>query len=230
MKKWFTISHYPSWILMFVLLNTNLFAYVVTDFGDTAVFTGTNSTQLASLDAAVGITGFLIEDFEDNTPISGLTISGTVCCPSSINTTTSIDSLAQASSVGNWDGTRAIVITLLDETVFNYAPGTNSFGIGIGDIETVTSLQVNGSTVIADMQALSFIHRIEDDQRDMYIRIDREAGDAPITQVSFTISANDGVFFDRLAVDPVLTEASVPEINSFFLLLPLLCFLGFRRK
>ncbi len=61
-------------VLMGVLSKPAL-SLTLTTFDSQVVFSGTSPSQLAALDAAVGITGFAIEDFEDLTLIPGLTVS-----------------------------------------------------------------------------------------------------------------------------------------------------------
>src|SRR5207244_3006148 len=107
----------------------------------------------SAMDAALGITGFSIDTFEQTGLLSGLTISlsGGVTA----TTWTSLPNLFDAGvcgslSAGAWDGTHTAtnsISNLLNSctnptglaalTTFNYAPGASSFGISLSNFQSV---------------------------------------------------------------------------------------------
>jgi hypothetical protein len=216
--------------LFYVMLMASSSAHSITvvDFAPT-VFTGTGAAEQASMDAALGITGFAIEDFEDSSVISGLTLefgmSGEI-------STVPGGNLAALES-GIWDGTLGLNV-ILDPTdpvrgsdlIFRIAGGIGSFGIGVTDIEADNvRLLVNDADLglISDFPSYS---RTGDNSREIYLRID--AGpDETVTSVTIRNLAEgaDGLLFDHVA----LGDIPVPEPAAIVLLGSCLALLAARR-
>ncbi len=194
-------------------------AYTISSFGESN-FQGISPSQLAAFDAIVGVTGYLIEDFEDSTPVEGFTFQ----TGSHANLGASVRSdFPEAIWDGQFVGNDNVA---LGPIVMGYAPGTSSIGFGLGDVESVVSIVVNGSTLISDLRNLPNYQRVRDNAREVYVRIDAEIGDAAITEVSFVGSTGDFVFVDRVA----LNTTGVPEPSSFLLCLLGLAVLKIRRS
>jgi uncharacterized protein YjbI with pentapeptide repeats len=175
-------------------------SFTVTSFDPTVVFSGTSPAQQAALDAAVGITGYTIEDFEDLSFVPGLTVSGGVFG----------QSLNSAWPDAVWDGSSTYLDQALTGSgvVFSIAGGTSSFGIGLGDIDVAdVNLFVNGQD-LGSIMALPNWRKLGDNVRDVYLRVDAAPGEI-ITSVRIeqgTASTfNDGIFFDHVAFDPGAT-------------------------
>ncbi|MFK7888316.1 MAG: LamG-like jellyroll fold domain-containing protein [Gammaproteobacteria bacterium] len=170
--------------------------FTVTSFDPSVVFSGTGPAEQAALDAAVGITGYTIEDFEDLTLIPGLTTAGGAF---GLN-------IAGTFTGALWDGANYYVDQVLTGggVTFNVAGGTSSFGIGLGDIDIPTvNLFVNGEDLGAIRDLPNWV-KLGDNVRDVYIRIDAAEGES-ITSVDvrqLTGTFSDGVFFDHLAIAP----------------------------
>ncbi len=216
-------------------------AYTITAF-DAANFFSPGSAptpgQTANLDNTVGINDFIIEDFEDNNLINGLSMSlavaGTQVDPAPPSTFANTNKVAAI-----WDGTRSLVASVGGEgegdfgavpgdfdAVFRYSPGANSFSIGVGDINQDIRLVVNGTDDLGIVRDLPGYNITFDDGRDAYLLINVSLGDAPITEVRFVgTPSGDGVFFDHLAVDRV-----VPEPSSCILMLLAIFASAFGRK
>lgn len=176
-------------------------AYTITTFADTAY-----SPVEATLNSNVGVTGYTIENFEDGTLIPGLTLSSTNL---SLFTFPS-------SALGNaWDGTNTLIAQnnsgQSGSVRFSFAQGMGSFGIGLVDVFWPQSVLVNGTLLVADITADP---SYDPTGLNMYLRIDRDAGDAAISTVTFqqTITTIDGYGFDHLAVQ------AVPEPTTIALL------------
>ncbi|HVP11465.1 MAG TPA: PEP-CTERM sorting domain-containing protein [Phycisphaerae bacterium] len=206
------------------------------------------------MDAALGITGFTIDTFEQTALLPGLTISlsGGVTA----TTWTSLPNLFDTGvcgslSVGAWDGTHAAtnsITNLLNScttptglaalTTFNYAPGPTSFGIALSNFQSVNppspqfpitnhELFVNGVD-LGVLETLAGANWSPGIVRNAYLRIDTTGG-STITSVGFqnlvTTGQADFLAFDRLAV---LQSSGVPEPGSGWLLFFGAAFVGLR--
>lgn len=212
-------------------------AYTLTFFPANAF-----STDTAQMDSALGVSGYAIEDFEDTTLITGLSIGYTF--PN--NSTTTLTSLPQLlSDAAHWDGTH---IAINDPafnppfnavgyyaplTTFNYAPGASSIGIGLSGFQSLNPpadefpttdhrLYVNGLATSQTLEQLAGAawtgSRLG---RNTYLRIDAAANES-ITSVGFEDiqygdRTDDVLYFDHVAVSPA------PEPSSY----ALLAFAGF---
>ncbi len=210
MKKYFCLFTLLSALCSFS------YGYTITSFDPQVVFSGSNASQLASLDAAVGITGYTLENFEDNTLIDGLSVQfQNISNPSS----SQISSVLRTNTPNNnWDGATNFGPNLVggNEITFLYAPGAASFGVGIGDVESQVEVFVNGE-LLGILKDLPNYNRPIDNAKEVYIRIDQQSGDSAITEVRFQPLASNGgdvINFDRLA----LLDSTVPEPSSLALL------------
>ena len=196
-------------LLLFILLLLSvslLNAYTIVSFDPSVVYQGNSSSELAQHDASVGITEFTIEDFEDkNNMLPGLSI--TFSGPNDHGNPTS----------SAWDGVNFWDLNVYEgDITFTYTPGAKSLGIGIGDVESNVEIFVNNESLglITD---LDNYNRIQDGYREVYIRVDMEAGDSFINTIRFTqiSGSGDALILDRLALD----LRGIPEPSTLFLFL-----------
>ena len=195
----------------------------------------------AVMDTTLGLTGYTIDGFESTTLISGLTISLSGGVPST--TWTSLPNLFNENTCGNltqnaaWDGTDTVIniptnsmsncsspANIANVITFNYAPGTTSFGLGMGNFQSLGGpiaitnheLFVNGMDegVIETLAGANWTPGL---QRNAYLRIDATGG-STITSVGFeNISAPDVLMLDHLAV--LSATSAVPEPRMLWLAL-----------
>lgn len=199
--------------------------FIVSTFDPwSGIFTGTTSGQLAAFDAAVGITGYTIEGFEDLDLIPGLTVDVNNLGPSN---TIGANTLGNSDQVFDGDflfpphfhapphpnGSQP-------NHIFNVDNGTTSFGIGIAAININTNVEmfVNELSFGVVNQFGAFNSNGLTEARQIYLRIDGTDGDL-INSVRFNaVVENDGVLYDRVAL------ATVPEPSTYALFLTV--FLG----
>jgi hypothetical protein len=193
------------------------------------------NANTAAMDATLGTTGHVIDDFETATLIQGLTIqlSGGVAD----TTFTSLPGLFNQTDCGTltenqaWDGNNTatnatgnlpnsctIPNNVATNITFNYALGTTSFGIGLSNFQSINpaspsfpitnhELFVNGVDM-GVLETLAGTVWTPGLKRNAYLRIDGVNGSL-ITSVRFqnlSISAEpDFLMFDHLAVRPPTT-------------------------
>jgi len=209
----------------------------------------------ALMDATLGLTGYTIDGFESTTLISGLTISLSGGVPST--TLTSLPNLFNENTCGNltqnaaWDGTDTVIniptnsmsncsspANIANVITFNYAPGTTSFGLGMGNFQSLDTppnqfpitnheLFVNGvdEGVIETLAGANWTPGL---QRNAYLRIDATGG-TTLTSVGFeNISAPDVLMLDHLAV--LSATSAVPEPRMLWLVVAGLLALALVRR
>jgi len=200
------------------------------------------NSNTATMDATLGVTGFVKDTFETTTLIPGLSIvlTGTALnatwnsLPGLYNTTA--DPFATNNA---WDGPN--VVTNLknnaigqsirsDVITFDYAPGAFSFGIGLSNFQSTSppspqfpitnhDLLINGVDV-GSIEALAGANWTPGLVRDAYLRIDATGGSV-IDSVGFknlVTGGTEGLLFDHLAVEPAFT----PEPATGWLVLGVL--------
>lgn len=192
------------------------------------------NANTAVMDAALGISGSIIEDFEDTTLINGLSIrlSGGVAT-TVWNSLPNLSNAATCGSngIGAWDGTLAAsnsVTNLIDNcakptglaslTEFLYAPGTTSFGLALTNFQSLAApafavtdhrLFVNGVD-LGVIETLAGSNWSPGIVRNAYLRVDATGGDT-ITSVGIqNIAGTDYIAFDRLSVAGA-ASTEVPE-------------------
>ena len=172
----------------------------------------TYNANTSVMDAALGITGHAIDDFESTTLILGLTITLTGGVPAT--TWTTLPTLFDQSVCGSlsnsvaWDGTHTATngVTnqlnnctnpsgLADLTTFNYAPSTSSFGIGLSNFQSTNppsppgfsitnhELFVNGVN-LGVIETLAGANWSPGLSKNAYLRINATGGSS-ITSVGF---------------------------------------------
>lgn len=189
------------------------------------------SADTVAMDAALGITGLVIEDFEDLDLVPGLRVATT--SPDSAPTSVLPNRYLDGSEFfvnNSWDGPGALVNTVNNWSWFcsnpncslgNIAqrrtfllPGTSKFGVGLGNFQADVvdhALLVNGVEVVAALESLpGFVSGIN--LRNGYLVITAGPGEI-INEVAFELRQNgtktpiggasgDGLIFDRLAFAP----------------------------
>jgi hypothetical protein len=180
-----------------VALGTTAEAYVITAFDP-----GVYDADTAAMDAALGITGYTIEDFEDGALVPDLTLTGF----GTLNFPDNNPGLA-------WDGTNLARFYGVTEANpgalnFNIVGGASSVGIGLSSVDCpfvgcpTNRLRVNGGPWI-DIDDTTFPNLpAAVDQRHGYLRIDQEPGDAPITIVEIADPADETLMMDHVAFIP----------------------------
>lgn len=194
---------------IFLLLASFANAFTIHSFDPTVVFYGTNPSQVATMDAAIGVTGFTVEDFEDVNLIPGLSLAYDGIPEANVVLSGDLDPRAL------WDGSKSLLTVMnLGSNTFRVAGGATSFGIGVGDVETsYLRLYVNDID-FGRISSLLNYRRTADDSREVYIRIDAGANEL-IHTVRFSGDAvGDGIFYDHVAV-----QFAVPEPGSMILYL-----------
>lgn len=194
----------------------------------------------AAMDAALGIAGYHVENFEDTTLIDGL--SYTLSNPDG-GTFTSLpavyDTASHSATVNNqWDGSHILLgnefnsITnegaRANNVVFTFAGGARSFGVGLSNFQSLDALDfavtdhdlyVNGQ-LFGRLETLLGDDMIAGRIRNAYIRIDATDGDV-IESVEFrnvnTTGVIDLLAFDHVAVDPVPAPAGLVVLGAGFL-------------
>ena len=203
----------------------------------------TYNSNTALMDATFSTTGRPTDDFETTTMLPGLTIvlSGGVAT----TTETSLPALFNGDTFSTltqnqfWDGTDTATnaignqpnsttnpTNLANLTMFNYAPGTLSFGIGLSNFQSTNSPQfpvtqhelfVNGVD-LGVLETLAGVNWTPGTDRNAYLRIDNNVA---ITSVGFENvnqppSQQDFLMFDHLTVAG--SVAPVPEPGYLLLL------------
>ena len=208
------------------------------------------------MDATLGTTGRLTDDFEQTALIPGLSIvlSGGVATTveMSLPALFNGDTFSPFTQNQFWDGTHtasnaignipnnaSTPSNIANLITFNYAPGTLSFGIGLSNFQSTNTpggfavtqheLFVNGVD-IGVLDTLAGVNWTPGLVRDAYLRIDNNV---PITSVGFeNINQppleQDFLMFDHLTIAGAV---AVPEPVTFLLLgAGLLGMLGKYRK
>ena len=193
-------------------------AYIITGFPP-SIFLGFDPISQAAMDATLSITGFTIERFEDKALIPGLTIGFAGMAPVSTFPIGGGDQ-PQTPNPGDetvlWDGQSLFSPNFSQgDITFFLNPGVETFGVGISDLDTElggreTKLFVNGID-FGLVQDIPNYTRVTDTFRELYLRIDAEPGDLPITEVLFDLVGppiNEAIGFDHLAIPFVVPEPS----------------------
>ncbi len=178
--------------------------YTLTSFDPAVVCNGCPFPLPANaLSQRVGVSGYLIEDFEDTTLIPGLRVEP------------SLDDLLDFGPV-IWDGVQALRVDVREQAAaFRFPAGTTSIGIGIADVESpdsVVEIFVNNVSVgrVSDLPNYA---RRGNNGREVYLRVDMEPGDAMITSLGFKQlegpRQEEFVSFDHLAI----AQGDLPAID-----------------
>jgi len=158
--------------------------------------------------------GVDLEDFEDNILFPGLLIDAGTGFTSTFPTDglPRIDDSFPASA---WDGTGAFFNTEATgvTTTFRFSTPSAFWGVGISDLDAADlSLSVNGSVLVSSVKSLPAF-AANDESPQIYLTIETLTGDAPIQDVTFTVSGLGGsVAFDHLVSTPI------PEPSTALLL------------
>ena len=200
MKKKQTLSLLLLAILVFAPI-TSAHAFSITTYGYSEY-----DSDTAAMDASFGIDGLVIEDFEDDDYISGLSIS-----------TGHLGTNASSS----WDdsGVWLSGVQGAQNIDFEISSEASVFGIGLGQFEyylygTEVDLYVNGSLLADNIYYQNgFSLWYAESQRNMYMVIEAAAGET-IDTVTLAMTTDptwkyDGVTFDHIAVDPVPEPATM---------------------
>ena len=243
----------PATLAVFgCLLTGSAHASIVLTFFPASTF----SANTAAMDTALGLTGDTIDTFESTALISGLQINMSgFGVPST--TLTSLPALFNENACGTltqnaaWDGTDTVIniptntasncslpANIAKQITFEYAAGTTTFGVGMGNFQSPNSplfpittheLFVNGIDE-GTLESLAGSNWTPGLQRNAYLVITGTGG-TKITSVEFeNVTSSDVMMFDHLAVAPTPT----PEPGYTTLLAGLgaglACFVRWRRS
>lgn len=192
------------------------------------------SADTASMNAALGIAGFAIEDFEDTTLLSGLsyTLEDTA--------TVTFDALpatfdATSSSPFNndfWDGENVLISTFDNATddypgsaaqtvTFDFDGGATSFGIGLSNFQSLDGgLAVTDHEVFVNGVSYGLLEDLAAWNspgwgRNLYLRIDATDGDilnsVGFRNVNQPLANPDTMVFDHAAVQFAAPVVPVPS-------------------
>ncbi|MCA9300757.1 MAG: C-type lectin domain-containing protein, partial [Phycisphaerales bacterium] len=167
------------------------------------------------LDQTVGVSGFLIERFEDEVLEPGITImaEGSGTFASSVPA----GDITTAYPEAVWDGSACYLPTVRNDTTtiwpltIRVEPGARVVGIGLGDVESVVHLVVNGVS-FGDVRLVPGYDSTKN-ARGTYVRVEAR-GVRPIRDVQLVPMGRgqgDGVFVDHLAIDRTTCVADLDE-------------------
>lgn len=207
---------------------------------------GVFSNDTAAMDAALGITGYRIEDFEDVTMLPDLTVRQDFRngAPPSVMSGALPRVQASGAVQAPWDGSRFLTSYFNNKNqgaaqqaatvTFSFDP-SSAFGLGLSGFGADT---LHDITVVEDQMSQQVLLQsltgfvASDTGHNGYVVI-TAAPDAVLTSVSFSFrtplpsGAEDYVTFDRLALNP----APVPLSGTLpFLAIGLSCFAAMRRR
>ncbi len=113
--------------------------------------TSSYNSDTAAMDSTLGITGYTIEDFEDTTLVSGLSVKLDFRSPSpnSETTWTTLPGTPTSLGVDPWDGSHSLASTLdngdtlnnrAQAVTFLFDSGASSVGIGLSGFQSLNQL------------------------------------------------------------------------------------------
>jgi len=212
--------------------------FVVTSFAGSSY-----SANTVAMDAALGISGYTVEDFEDTALISGLTISFEGLIPENKSYTSlpkTFDSAGDSQTANNfWDGTKVLtnagnglngpfLPSAATNTTFALASGAPVIGIGLANFQSALSsltnpFPVTDHTLFVNGQNLGTVESLAGVNwsggvtvRNAYLRIEGTEGSL-ITSIRFrNDTGQDFLVFDRFAVFASQSQA-VPEPGSLLI-------------
>lgn len=171
-------------------------------------------------DEVAGISGFEIEDFEDTTLISGLTIEWDSPDLGPINTLPTLyNPKSQGFNNNAWDGEYTLnntqqqpysSISISQTTTFRFANHQQSVGLGISNLQFAgAKLLINEELEIDFSQFGNFgsLPLFSRDNKNVYIRIDADANES-LHSIGIRGRGDDFLTFDRLALS---NSQPVPE-------------------
>ena len=195
-------------------------AYQVTSFDPNAFFTtgiAPAPAEVDALDAAAGLGGFVIEDFEDLALESDLTVEFSGGAPVSVVPPGSLVIEPGAA----WDGSLALsaLIDLVPDQplVIRHASGVDVIAVGLSGIDHSHELVVNGVNLGAVDDLPGYQATPFDNGRSLYVRVQRDPGDPLITELAIEpdpVLANpngDFIRIDHLATGFVLPVPTVSK-------------------
>lgn len=194
-------SIHLCFLIMLCACSLGVQAFTITTFAPTVY-----NANTAIMDATLGIdASYTIENFEDLTFVSGLTI-----------TYDNVIGGHHLQGSGPWDGATELGTYLNNYSsfpTFSFSTGLTSFGVGINNMAGTgypAYMYVNGVSFGMVQQMPNYAVTT----RNIYIRIDA-VGSERINSVKFTTSSGDYVGFDHLAMQ----VSSVPEMSTVYTLL-----------
>jgi hypothetical protein len=204
------------------------------------------STNEAAMNAALGITSYQIEDFEDTELLGSLSYRLGGPAAGTFGALPAVFSVSADLAFTNnaWDGSRVLLgnagnafpeeVARASSVEFLIAGGARSFGVGLSNFQSLSAprlqfpsndhrLEINGVD-FGSLEALAgwvpgrTLHNL-------YLRIDASGSDT-INSVSFSNAANgvDLLVFDHVAIQ----AAPVPVPPALFSFLTGLCLLSYR--
>ena len=193
----------PLIILLAFLCHTANAGVLLNSFDPSFFYSAVGAPTLAeveSLDSSVGLSDFIIEDFEDITLIDGVTL----------NVDLDLNSHGSGANffLGAWDGTKALQNELgSSRDLVISLSGFDTVAMGISGIHASERILVNGIDFGEIDDLLGFQSNSDFNARSIFIRADRAPGGPPITEVRIR---NDGTSSDFIQIDHLAVWV-VPE-------------------
>ena len=207
-------------------------------------FTFISAAQWGAADSVLGLAANArIENFEDTTLISGLTVQLSNSSSGSYGPTATLprtfdpytdDPYGGAFWYGNWDGTHTLINTgnnasanygsasAWGDVSFAFAQGATQVGFSLQNMQQGASITINGSTVVPTSSIPNFAYAWGPQG---YLRIDVTGDSAPITSLKI-----DGTIYDAWTVDHLAVAAAVPEPATWASLAAGLGLIGLRTR
>jgi len=186
MKKQLLIF-FAVFFVLTIGLTSSISAYTINHWGPSA-YIGGSAAELATMETNLGISGAVIEDFDDLNLVPGLTVSGPIYGGSNI----------YGNSWGD-PSSNAFIIwpTATESGTINISPGVEKIGIGFGYCEyyntTFSNVIIINNDYSIDLTSTNFPNfNFAVSVRNGYITIKSDEGDPLITSVRFHSTAPIG--------------------------------------
>jgi len=177
-------------------------------FNPTDVYHPNSMQSYEILNSSVGVQSYCyqIEDFEDTELIPGVLIQ--YDNQSTPTESVQAEDLSTNYPEATWNGDTVFVPVVRDgnayfDLSFSFNYSVTSIGMGIGDVESPVELLIN-EVNYGDIRLLSNYIQNDDNQREIYIRIDTNPGSyiesIKLRPVNTGMPFGDGLLIDHLAV------------------------------
>jgi len=188
----------------------------------------TYNPNTAQMDAALGITGYVIEDFEDATLVPGLSVEYThtglgqmtslpTICTDNCGAPADPPYFRRSFASHAWDGTFYLYAlqpaTPDSALILRLEGGATSVGVGLSDYHPLTQLWAINGQLVGDMTTVPNIEA-NDGGRNAYLRVDAGPGEGLIYSLTFYHHIADTLEYDHVAFSP----APVPTPSAWLCL------------
>ncbi len=192
------------------------------------IATGSDASVWPRLDGEIGVTGFMVEDFEDEFLSPGLLVELSDCgdnygatnrLPLAFHSVTHDPNGAQVFVGGVWDGARTLInrrtpvpTGYVDgnwgDLTFHFPGGASSVGFSVQQNEVAGTLRINGNPFASLTGYLG-----TGTGRNGYLRVDASPGEI-IYSITIVNEGGDGISFDHLAFRPAECLEGQPSVPA----------------